>query len=614
MVDDIQAGLTGDQHQRRSGSTRGFVFADLRGYSQYVEAHGAAASAELLDRYRMLVRAAVGEFDGTEIQTEGDSFFVVFNAVSAAVRCAMAIAARAREASTAAEPIRVGIGIHAGETVETGESYIGSGVNIAARICAQARPGEVLVSETVRALTRNVLDVGFEPRGRPRLKGITERIPLYAVTERAALARRPLSGRRVAAAAAVALAIVTAGVAAVWVMSQPAAGLPPGEWKVGLVTTLSGYGEKGALYGYVVNAVNLAIDELNDNGGIHGRPLNLVTLDDRFEEELPGDLTQTLVDDPAVLAMVGPYTSGQSLHAAPISNAAGLLQCSPTNTDPALTKPRYGARDLRGSDPDRISFIRVAPADDIQAKALATFAFVDLHVSDVLIVDDGDLGQLMADLFGQEFENLGGKVTPRTLNEGADAMALLEPIFNGSNPPDAVFFSGATWGGGPQVRRAMADLGQGDKPLLAWDAMLDGPGSVPTTYIDQTGAELAAGTYASQSSLPDAKFSFVEAYRERFGAEPDQWAAGAYTCIQIFIDALRNTAYQNMSAAQLREAVRAYAVDPERQYETVIGNIGFDQNGDNIRQFVAIFRVDPASEGGLGNWVLVTKKDYGPAP
>src|SRR6476660_4433519 len=90
--------------------TRGFLFADLRGYTDYVEQRGAAAAAELLTRYRALVREAIENFDGAEIKTEGDSFYVVFDSVSNAVRCGLAIAAAARDA--APEPIRVGIGIH----------------------------------------------------------------------------------------------------------------------------------------------------------------------------------------------------------------------------------------------------------------------------------------------------------------------------------------------------------------------------------------------------------------------------------------------------------------------------------------------------------------------
>ena len=126
--------------------TRGFLFADLRDYTHYVEAHGAADAAELLVRYRSIVREAVAEHDGAEIKTEGDSFYVVFHAVSAAVLCGLAIVEAAggrRSGRPPAGRSRSGIGIHAGETIETPDGYVGSPVNIAARICAiaEARRG-----------------------------------------------------------------------------------------------------------------------------------------------------------------------------------------------------------------------------------------------------------------------------------------------------------------------------------------------------------------------------------------------------------------------------------------------------------------------------------------
>jgi branched-chain amino acid transport system substrate-binding protein len=353
---------------------------------------------------------------------------------------------------------------------------------------------------------------------------------------------------------------------------------------------------------------------LNANGGIHGRPLSVLALDDELADILPGPHAETLVQDPSVLAMIGPYASGQSIHAVPITSAAGLLHCSPTNTDPALTKPRYGALDMRGPDPERVSFIRIPPADDIQSKALATYAFVDLGSRHVLVIDEGNIGVQLADLFAEEFESLGGRITKRTLNEGADATALLEPVFAGNELPDAVFFSGATWGGAPQIRQAMAELGHGDMPMLAWDAVLDGGGDDSESYIGSVGADLAEGTVVSSASLPDPKFDFVQKYRARYGIEPEQWAAGAYACAEIMAEAIRQTADQDMTSAQLREQARAYAVDEQRQYETALGNIGFDKNGDNVRQFVGIYRVDPSAADGLGDWALVKKQDYGPAP
>jgi class 3 adenylate cyclase len=71
--------------------TRGFLFADLRDYTGFVETHGNRAGATLLARYRTLVREVVAAAAGAEIRTEGDSFYVVFGSVSAAVGCGLAI-------------------------------------------------------------------------------------------------------------------------------------------------------------------------------------------------------------------------------------------------------------------------------------------------------------------------------------------------------------------------------------------------------------------------------------------------------------------------------------------------------------------------------------------
>jgi class 3 adenylate cyclase len=172
----------------RQSRTNGFLFADLRGYTQFVESHGDRAAAGLLDVYRQLVRAEVLRFQGAEIKTEGDSFYVVFPSVGAAVECGLAIVQAAAEASTRDRPIRVGIGVHAGETVETDEGYVGSAVNVAARVCSQARAGEVLVTDTVRALTRTALPVRFTDRRTKRLKGVAEPVVLYTATPAAGIA------------------------------------------------------------------------------------------------------------------------------------------------------------------------------------------------------------------------------------------------------------------------------------------------------------------------------------------------------------------------------------------------------------------------------------------
>ena len=208
-----------------ASQTRGFLFADLRDYTRFVEAHGDQAAAELLTRFRVLVREVIGRFDGAEIRTEGDSFYVVFPSASAAVNGGMAIleAAAAAGGEPGTGSIRVGVGVHAGETAETPEGLVGSAVNLAARICALAGPGELLVSDTVRGLTRTFLPVQFVPHGRRRFKGIAEPVLVYSALPASADGRAMRSGRptrwrprgsRVLAGAALAVVLaVVAGAA-----------------------------------------------------------------------------------------------------------------------------------------------------------------------------------------------------------------------------------------------------------------------------------------------------------------------------------------------------------------------------------------------------------------
>ena len=68
------------------------------------------------------------------------------------------------------------------------------------------------------------------------------------------------------------------------------------------------------------------------------------------------------------------------------------------------------------------------------------------------------------------------------------------------------------------------------------------------------------------------------------------------------------------SADTLRDVVRGYAVDPSHRFETVIGTVGFDANGDSLQQFVTFYKVDMSAAGGKGDWVVDKQQDYGPAP
>jgi ABC-type branched-subunit amino acid transport system substrate-binding protein len=180
--------------------------------------------------------------------------------------------------------------------------------------------------------------------------------------------------------------------------------------------------------------------------------------------------------------------------------------------------------------------------------------------------------------------------------------------------PGVVFFGGYTGTGAVGLRKAMVASGHGDIPFLSWDGLFDGSGADKGSYIQRMTAAGSVGSYVSHATQPPTKNSFVEAYRQAYGTDPDEYAAAAYACVQVIVDSLRAVAANRPSSQVLRGALRAYVVDPRHHYGTVVGDVGFDANGDSVHQYVTFFRIDPSAAGGMGDWVIAKQQDYGPAP
>src|SRR3954454_2476522 len=119
-----------------------FLFTDIEGSTRLLQEHG-AGYADLLGDHRRHLRAAVSRHAGVEVDTQGDAFFVAF----AHPEDALATAAEIVEAEG---QVRVRVGIHTGSPIVTDEGYVGLDVHRAARICAAAHGGQVVVSEATR--------------------------------------------------------------------------------------------------------------------------------------------------------------------------------------------------------------------------------------------------------------------------------------------------------------------------------------------------------------------------------------------------------------------------------------------------------------------------------
>jgi class 3 adenylate cyclase len=159
-----------------------FLFSDIEGSTGLLKKLGDEQFAELLQTHRRMVRETFGLYHGQEIDTQGDAFFYSFHRAREAVAAAVAVQ---REHNEHAWPqgvtVRMRLGLHTGEPAIGEEGYTGLDVVRASRIAAVGRGGQVLLSDTTRAIVSGDLPEGVTIRslGDQRLKDIDQPEPLH---------------------------------------------------------------------------------------------------------------------------------------------------------------------------------------------------------------------------------------------------------------------------------------------------------------------------------------------------------------------------------------------------------------------------------------------------
>jgi hypothetical protein len=140
------------------------------------------AYGDALSQHRRIIRETFGAAGGSEIDTQGDAFFFAFPRARDAINASVDVQrAHAAAEWPAGAVVRVRIGLHTGEPAVGEEGYLGLDVVRAARICTVARGGNVLMSETTRALVGSSLPAGVSvfPLGERHLKGLDEPERVY---------------------------------------------------------------------------------------------------------------------------------------------------------------------------------------------------------------------------------------------------------------------------------------------------------------------------------------------------------------------------------------------------------------------------------------------------
>jgi len=331
--------------------------------------------------------------------------------------------------------------------------------------------------------------------------------------------------------------------------------------------------------------VLLAIDEANKAGGQY-----------QFEEVLKDDAVngvhdpaqgaknaQELVADTAVVAIVGSFNSNVGKATIPITNAAGLVQISPAQTNPTLTKGSDAAA-LR-TKPN--NYFRVCATDDLQGPVAADYAYKVLKARKIAILDDTETyGKGIADEVEKEFKKLGGTVLSHDgIPKGTqDFHAILTKIK--AENPDLLFFGGISTTGGILVRKQMPDVGLN----IPYEG---GDGIQEPDFPKEVGAA-AEGTYATVASIDatriDAAKGFLAAYKGKFNEDVGSYSANAYVAAKIIIDAVK-------AVGPDRAKVRAWVANL-KDYKSIVGTFGFDKNGDTTNRIISIYVV----KGGKWEW------------
>jgi predicted ATPase/class 3 adenylate cyclase len=178
-----------ERHSEIGGEVRTFLIADVRGYTLFTQEHGDEAAARLAAAFAAIAREAVAARHGEVIELRGDEALAVFLSPRQAIRSAVDLQRRfAAEASADPDlPLNVGIGIEAGEAMPVQGGYRGGALNLAARLCSLAGPGEVFTTETVIGLARKTEGISFLDRGEVQLKGLSKPVRVIQVAAEGAL-------------------------------------------------------------------------------------------------------------------------------------------------------------------------------------------------------------------------------------------------------------------------------------------------------------------------------------------------------------------------------------------------------------------------------------------
>lgn len=316
------------------------------------------------------------------------------------------------------------------------------------------------------------------------------------------------------------------------------------------------------------NGVRLAIDELNAKGiTIGGKKavFELLSEDDQADARIATTVARKFVDE-NVNVVIGHLNSGTTIPASRVYNDAGIVEVSPSATNPKYTQQGY-----KGA-------FRVMANDKQQGGVLGNFAVKDLGLKNIAIIDDRTAyGQGLADEFEKAVIAAGGKIIVReyTSDKATDFTAILTRIKG--MKPELLFYGGMDGQGAPMVKQMR---------MLGLNAQFLGADGIHTAEFMKLAGDAAEGVMASLPGVPLESMPHGAEFRKKFESK--------YGVIQLYApycyDAVMLVA-EAMQRAQSADPAKYLVEMPKTLHDGVTARISFDEKGDLKGGSVTLYQV-----------------------
>lgn len=340
-----------------------------------------------------------------------------------------------------------------------------------------------------------------------------------------------------------------------------------------------------------VIGAELARDYFNENGGINGRPIELVFQDAGSDEAGAINAFQTLISSD-VVGIVGPTLSQQAFAADPLAEEAGVPVVAPSNTHPDI--PGIGDYIARVSAPVTV----VAP----NAVDAALELNPDVETVAVFYAQNDAFSTSETAVFQQYVQDQGLTLLPVQTFQTTDTDFTTQITNILPSEPDMVIISGLAVDSGNLVRQ-LRELGfQG--PIV-------GGNGLNSTNMFTVCQALCDGIILAQAYSPLAESeinqALVETYEEEQGRTPGQFTGQAFTAVQVFVEALRalddEVGLDTLELADLRTQLNEKIL--ELTYDTPLGTISFTEEGDIVQDQFFVAQIEMSEDGTEGRFVLL---------